>query len=205
MQPGHLAARHGPISTALADPGASGPTPLVRAASRISSMDTPPSTDLDVSLTSDFPVGAGLGGSSAAGVALAAALHRAHGNSTPRPAMLAEWSRAVEVEELGIAGGRQDHYAAAYGGALGLHIRRADHGRAIGRSPRHAPARSNAAACLPIPASHGFPPRRSRRCSTPIGARASRGRCARSHGRAGAPMRDALRGRRRRRPRRAGG
>jgi D-glycero-alpha-D-manno-heptose-7-phosphate kinase len=33
---------------------------------------------------------------------------------------LAEWSRAVEVEVMGIAGGRQDHYAAAFGGALGL-------------------------------------------------------------------------------------
>jgi D-glycero-alpha-D-manno-heptose-7-phosphate kinase len=36
------------------------------------------------------------------------------------PAELAEWSRAVEAEELKIAGGRQDHYAAAFGGALGL-------------------------------------------------------------------------------------
>jgi len=33
---------------------------------------------------------------------------------------LAERSRALEVEELGIAGGFQDHYAAAYGGALDL-------------------------------------------------------------------------------------
>jgi D-glycero-alpha-D-manno-heptose-7-phosphate kinase len=75
--------------------------------------------DLDVTLTSDFPVGAGLGGSSAAGVALAAAMHRVRQIATT-PAMLAEWSRAVEVEELGIAGGRQDHYAAAFGGPLGL-------------------------------------------------------------------------------------
>jgi D-glycero-alpha-D-manno-heptose-7-phosphate kinase len=70
-------------------------------------------------LTSDFPVGAGLGGSSAAGVALAAALHGVREIRTS-PTMLAEWSRAVEVEELGIAGGRQDHYAAAFGGPLGL-------------------------------------------------------------------------------------
>jgi D-glycero-alpha-D-manno-heptose-7-phosphate kinase len=33
---------------------------------------------------------------------------------------IAEWSRATEIEELGVAGGSQDHYAAAYGGALGL-------------------------------------------------------------------------------------
>ena len=76
-------------------------------------------TGVSLSLQSDFPVGAGLGGSSAAGVAtvgaLAAWTHTALG-----PADLAERSRAIEVEDLGIAGGRQDHYAAAFGGALGL-------------------------------------------------------------------------------------
>ncbi len=78
-------------------------------------------TDLDVALASDFPVGAGLGGSSAAGVALAAALHAYRfPHAPPDATQLAEWSRAVEVDELGIAGGRQDHYAAAYGGALAL-------------------------------------------------------------------------------------
>lgn len=72
-----------------------------------------------LALTSDYPVGAGLGGSSAAGVALAGALAAWRGEH-PEPAELAERSRAVEVEELGIAGGRQDHYAAALGGALFL-------------------------------------------------------------------------------------
>ena len=72
-----------------------------------------------VTIASDFPIGAGLGGSSAAGVAMAAALAAAQEQHTD-PAGLAEWSRALEVEELGIAGGRQDHYAAAFGGALGL-------------------------------------------------------------------------------------
>ncbi len=75
--------------------------------------------DVGVALTNDFPVGAGLGGSSAAGVALAAALAR-HRDRDDAPADLAEWSRTLEVEQLGIAGGRQDHYAAAFGGALGL-------------------------------------------------------------------------------------
>jgi D-glycero-alpha-D-manno-heptose-7-phosphate kinase len=74
---------------------------------------------LHAELASDFPVGAGLGGSSAAGVAIAAALHVWQERPAP-PAALAEWSRAVEVERLGIAGGRQDHYAAAFGGALAL-------------------------------------------------------------------------------------
>jgi D-glycero-alpha-D-manno-heptose-7-phosphate kinase len=73
-------------------------------------------------LVSEFPRGAGLGGSSAAGVALAAAITAWRGESISRTE-LAERSRAVEVEELGIAGGFQDHYAAAYGGALALTFR----------------------------------------------------------------------------------
>jgi len=75
--------------------------------------------DVQLEVTSDFPVGSGLGGSSAAGVAAAAVL-AAHRNDSMSPAALAEWSRAVEAEEMGIAGGRQDHYAAAFGGALGI-------------------------------------------------------------------------------------
>jgi D-glycero-alpha-D-manno-heptose-7-phosphate kinase len=74
---------------------------------------------LAATLTSDVPVGSGLGGSSAAGVAIAAALAHLAGEPADA-ATLAERSRHVEATELGIAGGRQDHYAAAYGGALGL-------------------------------------------------------------------------------------
>ena len=91
---------------------------LVRAATQRACV-----SDVSITIDSDFPIGAGLGGSSAAGVALAAALHEWRGESTDA-ALLAEWSRAVEVEELGIAGGRQDHYAAAFGGALALHFTR---------------------------------------------------------------------------------
>jgi D-glycero-alpha-D-manno-heptose-7-phosphate kinase len=71
-------------------------------------------------LTSDYPVGAGLGGSSAAGVALVGACRALAGQTLDDRAAIAEQSRAIEVEDLGIAGGRQDHYAAAFGGALGL-------------------------------------------------------------------------------------
>ena len=71
-------------------------------------------------LTSDYPVGAGLGGSSAAGVALVGACRALRSASLDDRAAIAEESRAIEVEDLGIAGGRQDHYAAAFGGALGL-------------------------------------------------------------------------------------
>lgn len=74
---------------------------------------------ITVEIASDFPLGAGLGGSSAAGVAVSGALTVWTGGTLDRTA-LAEKSRAIEVEDLGVPGGRQDHYAAAYGGALAL-------------------------------------------------------------------------------------
>ena len=86
--------------------------PLVRAALRRSGI-----AGATASVTSDFPVGSGLGGSSAAGVALAGALAALRGE-TLDPAELAELSRRTEVEELGVPGGFQDHYAASFGGAL---------------------------------------------------------------------------------------
>jgi D-glycero-alpha-D-manno-heptose-7-phosphate kinase len=71
------------------------------------------------SLANDFPVGAGLGGSSAASAALLGALAAWRGEGWDRAA-IAEEGRRIEVEELGVAGGRQDHYAATHGGALSL-------------------------------------------------------------------------------------
>jgi D-glycero-alpha-D-manno-heptose-7-phosphate kinase len=90
--------------------------PLVAAALRRAGL-----RGVHVSLHSDFPIGAGLGGSSAAGVALQGAL--AAWRREPADvdlAAIAEASRDVEVRDLGVPGGRQDHYAAAFGGALGL-------------------------------------------------------------------------------------
>jgi D-glycero-alpha-D-manno-heptose-7-phosphate kinase len=72
-----------------------------------------------LTMANDFPMGAGLGGSSSAGVALVAALAAWRGDTIDR-SELAERSRRLEVEDLRISGGRQDHYAAAFGGALGL-------------------------------------------------------------------------------------
>ena len=88
------------------------PDALARAAIRCS-----PLPHATASVVSDFPLGAGLGGSSAAGVALAGALAALAG-APLSAAPLAERSRRTEVEELRVAGGFQDHYAAAFGGAL---------------------------------------------------------------------------------------
>ena len=77
----------------------------------------------------DFPIAAGLGGSSAASVALLGALSEWQDKPWERAA-IAEEGRRIEVEDLGIAGGRQDYYAATHGGALALtfsdrvHVRR---------------------------------------------------------------------------------
>lgn len=70
-------------------------------------------------LTHDFPKGAGLGGSSSASAAVLGALAAWNGRPIDRVA-IAEEGRRIEVEEMGIAGGRQDHYAATHGGALAL-------------------------------------------------------------------------------------
>lgn len=75
--------------------------------------------DVRISVTSDFPISAGLGGSSAVGVAACAGLAALRRQSMS-PSALAELSRDIEISDLGVPGGRQDHYAAAYGGALGL-------------------------------------------------------------------------------------
>src|SRR5512142_1793017 len=91
--------------------------PLVTAALRRAAL-----ADVRVDLQSDFPVGAGLGGSSAAGVTLAGALAAWRGAPLSR-VELAERSCTTERSDLGIAGGSQDHYAAAFGGALGLRFR----------------------------------------------------------------------------------
>lgn len=79
-----------------------------------------------IDVQSDFPAGAGLGGSSAVGVAIVAALTAVSDSSVENDdrTWLAELSRDIEIGDLGVPGGRQDHYAAAYGGALGLRFSR---------------------------------------------------------------------------------
>ncbi len=77
-------------------------------------------TGVRTTMRSDFPTGAGLGGSSAVGIASVAALSTWLRRPIDNLQELVEQSRALEIEDLGIAGGWQDHYAAAHGGALDL-------------------------------------------------------------------------------------
>jgi D-glycero-alpha-D-manno-heptose-7-phosphate kinase len=72
---------------------------------------------VEATLATDYPVRSGLGGSSAACVAIVGALAERTG-VVLTPEALAAMSREIEVVGLGLTGGYQDHYAAAYGGAL---------------------------------------------------------------------------------------
>lgn len=72
-----------------------------------------------VELTSDAPLGSGLGGSGAVGVALVGAL-AAYAEKKLSRREIAELAHQIEVEDLGIIGGKQDQYAAAFGGFLAL-------------------------------------------------------------------------------------
>ena len=64
--------------------------------------------DVDISVTSDFPIGAGLGGSSAVGVATCAAF-AAMRRQSMSPSAIAELSRENAKGDLGVPGRRPDH------------------------------------------------------------------------------------------------
>jgi D-glycero-alpha-D-manno-heptose-7-phosphate kinase len=70
---------------------------------------------IDVSIRSDAPPGSGLGGSSALVTAMVAGLAMLGGRSLGARE-LARMCYLIEREELGISGGWQDQYAAAFGG-----------------------------------------------------------------------------------------
>jgi D-glycero-alpha-D-manno-heptose-7-phosphate kinase len=106
--------RHATVRLRQGTPSPRAKDDLVTAALRRAGL-----SDVTVALETDFPPGAGLGGSSAVGVALQAAIAAWHSDDVEREELVRR-SRGVEVEELGVAGGWQDHYAAAFGGALGL-------------------------------------------------------------------------------------
>lgn len=84
---------------------------IVRASLELLGMDTP----LQISTSADLPANSGLGSSSSFAVALLLALHSLNGE-TVAPAQLAEEACEVEIGILGSPIGKQDQYAAAFGG-----------------------------------------------------------------------------------------
>jgi D-glycero-alpha-D-manno-heptose-7-phosphate kinase len=79
---------------------------------------------VDVEIRSDAPAGSGLGGSSALVTAVVAALAMLAGRETSA-AEVAELAYRIERDDLGISGGWQDQFAAAYGGFNLLEFSRA--------------------------------------------------------------------------------
>ena len=73
------------------------------------------SDGIDMAIDSEAPAGSGLGGSSALVTAVAAGLAMLEGHSYTTEE-LARLAYAIERDDLGISGGWQDQYAAAYGG-----------------------------------------------------------------------------------------
>lgn len=83
---------------------------------------------------SDAPPGSGLGSSGALGVALVAAALAAGARRATPPELLAEQAWELEAVDAGLAGGRQDQYAAALGG-----FHRFDFGPAVSIRPLRIP------------------------------------------------------------------
>jgi D-glycero-alpha-D-manno-heptose-7-phosphate kinase len=70
---------------------------------------------------SEAPAGAGIGGSSAMAIAICAALDRLTGAGLSREAWT-HVSRDAECKVIRVPTGTQDHYPAAFGGALAIHL-----------------------------------------------------------------------------------
>lgn len=84
---------------------------LAKAALRKTNIDY----GVEIITRSNAPAGSGLGTSASMGVALVGVLNSLNGNDY-LPYELAEQASAIERHELGILGGKQDHYASAIGG-----------------------------------------------------------------------------------------
>lgn len=100
--------------------GGEGPLPLLRAGLRLFR-----AAPCALSTRSDAPPGSGLGSSGAIDVALVAALAAAEGRSLSTRE-IADLACRLEGQEAGIPGGRQDQFAAAFGGVLRLTFRDPD-------------------------------------------------------------------------------
>jgi D-glycero-alpha-D-manno-heptose-7-phosphate kinase len=76
---------------------------------------------VEITMFSDAPPGSGLGSSSALVVSMLKLLYAAYNLATD-PHELAELAYRIERVDLGIPGGRQDQYAAAFGGMCVYHF-----------------------------------------------------------------------------------
>ena len=81
----------------------------------------PAAQGVDVTMFSDVPPGSGLGSSSALVVSMLKLLSTVN-NITLDPHALAEMAYRIERIDMGIPGGRQDQYAAAFGGMCVYHF-----------------------------------------------------------------------------------
>jgi len=84
---------------------------IVKSCLELLNMDEP----LQISTSADLPTNSGLGSSSSFTVALLLGLHQMQGDSVSQ-AQLAEEAAYVEIEMLNSPIGKQDQYAAAFGG-----------------------------------------------------------------------------------------
>lgn len=86
--------------------------PIIREALRMLEFRTP---QVEITTLADIPAGTGLGSSGSFTTALLKALY-AHRRRLLHPSELAELACEIEIDRLGEPVGRQDQYAAAYGG-----------------------------------------------------------------------------------------
>jgi len=86
--------------------------PIIREAIRMLGFKTP---QVEITTVADIPAGTGLGSSGSFSTALLKALY-AHRRRLLHPNELAELACEIEIERLGEPIGKQDQYAAAYGG-----------------------------------------------------------------------------------------
>ena len=96
--------------------------PIVREALKLLDLDIP----MDIATMADVPAGNGLGSSGSFGVALLHALHLIKGDQIS-PERLASEAAHIEIDILGRSVGKQDHYAAAFGGLNMIHFQPDQH------------------------------------------------------------------------------
>jgi D-glycero-alpha-D-manno-heptose-7-phosphate kinase len=96
--------------------------PIVREAMRMLEFRTP---QVEITTLADIPAGTGLGSSGSFTTALLKALY-AHRRRLLHPHELAEMACEIEIDRLGEPIGKQDQYAAAYGGVTCFQFNRND-------------------------------------------------------------------------------